>query len=145
MSGRTDSAASSDDDLTLGDIQEQEMWEEHTRERVKQMREAPSAATRHPIEDLMPDPDRRDAALERIAAIVKYAHVIWPTYTAPRDPQYVAVLRLLSHGQDTKGAATALGISPRTVEGHLRRARAELSADTTVHAVAEALRQGIIE
>jgi hypothetical protein len=50
------------DDLTLGDIEEQEMWEEHTRERVKQMDAERAAAKRdcptcHGVSTVDPDPD----------------------------------------------------------------------------------------
>lgn len=42
QSPRDDSAAN--DDLTLGDIEEQEAWEEHTRERIETMADERSAA-----------------------------------------------------------------------------------------------------
>ncbi|WP_025355708.1 helix-turn-helix transcriptional regulator [Kutzneria albida] len=56
----------------------------------------------------------------------------------------IAVLRLLSEGRDTGEIASQLGCSERTVKNTLFAAAKRLGAHNRVHAVAHALRAGII-
>jgi DNA-binding CsgD family transcriptional regulator len=55
------------------------------------------------------------------------------------------VLELAGAGLTGKEAARALGLSPGTVQVHLRRARGVLGAITTAHAVALAVGLGLID
>lgn len=60
----------------------------------------------------------------------------------PRESQCLA---LMSHGMTRQMVADALEISEQTVMTHLKRARFVLRGKNTMHAVAIALREGIIE
>jgi DNA-binding NarL/FixJ family response regulator len=55
------------------------------------------------------------------------------------------VLHHLSHGLSGEEIAERLFLSPETVRTHVRNAMVKLDARTRVHAVAAALRQGLIE
>lgn len=86
-----------------------------------------------------PDEDRRDAALERV--LIRTATI------EERDRLRAgerAVLLALSHGLDRREAAVALGYSLETVKVYLRDAKRILAAKTAAHAVAEAIRRGLI-
>lgn len=63
---------------------------------------------------------------------------------ADLTPREAEVLLCLSHGLDQKMTAETLGIGTETVQTHLKRARYGLKAKTTIHAVAIALRAGLI-
>jgi DNA-binding CsgD family transcriptional regulator len=54
-------------------------------------------------------------------------------------------LRYTSHGLDRAQCADAMNVSPETVKTHLEIARLKLRAKTTPHAVAIALRLGLID
>jgi DNA-binding NarL/FixJ family response regulator len=54
------------------------------------------------------------------------------------------VLTLLAEGMTNERAAATLGISPETVQTHVRKAMAKLDADTRTQAVATALRRSLI-
>jgi len=54
------------------------------------------------------------------------------------------VLTRICNGRTTDAAAGALGISKRTVEDHLRHACAKLGASHRTHAVAIAVKRGLI-
>jgi DNA-binding NarL/FixJ family response regulator len=54
------------------------------------------------------------------------------------------ILRMLADGMRNDGVASALRISPLTVQSHVRRAMGKLEADTRTQAVASALRQSLI-
>ena len=101
------------------------------------------------VEELMPDPDRRDVALGGLAIVVEHADEIYPGHGDPgvtRDrPRWLDVLQEMSHGHDRNEAARRLFLSPQTVMSHTKKARAALHAKNTLHAVAEALRRGLIE
>lgn len=56
----------------------------------------------------------------------------------------VAVLRLLARGSTTREVAKVLAVSPKTVENHKQRIFAKLSANNAAHAVAVALRLGLL-
>ena len=55
------------------------------------------------------------------------------------------VLRLLADGMRNEGVATLLSISPLTVRSHVKKAMQKLEADTRTQAVANALRQSLID
>ncbi|MEX2275778.1 MAG: response regulator transcription factor [Actinomycetota bacterium] len=57
----------------------------------------------------------------------------------------LAVLRLLAEGGTIRKAASALGISPRTVEGHVTRLYRKLGVRTRVEAFARAAALGLID
>lgn len=78
---------------------------------------------------------------------------LWPGVTPDRGPGAVAVmlsrrelevLALSSRGRRTKEIAGDLGIGEETVETLLRRAGRKLGARTRTHAVAEAVRRGLV-
>jgi DNA-binding CsgD family transcriptional regulator len=102
-------------------------------------------------DELMPDADLRDDALERIGAVVEHAEEIWPRLF-PGDERRVMlsagerdVLQEMSLGLSREEAAESLLISVETVKMRLKGARLRLDAKSTLHAVAEALRRGLIE
>ncbi len=99
------------------------------------------------MELLWPDPDRRDAALLRCLEDVYRAEGECPA--EPRDSRQVtaAELRALegfSHGLGRTGTADALGVTLETVKTLTVRARRKLQAKDTTHAVAIAIRRGLI-
>lgn len=101
------------------------------------------------LEELMPDPDRRDVALGGLAIVVEHADEIYPGHSAPGEsrerPRWLDVLQEMSHGHDRKETARRLFLSPETVMSHTKKARQAFNAKNTLHAVAEALRRGLIE
>ena len=82
------------------------------------------------------DANRRAAALDRVAARLAQVERL--------SPREVACVFLLSHGMDYGGIADVLSISWHTVRDHMRHARRKLEARTNEHAVATALRLGVI-
>ena len=60
------------------------------------------------------------------------------------SPREREVLELLAKGLTGEEAATQLSLSPETIRTHVRNAMDKLEANTRVHAVALALRQGEI-
>ena len=103
------------------------------------------------LEELMPDEDRREVALGGLAIVVEHADEIYPDRSAPgpesdhQRPRYLDILQEMSYGFDRKETGRRLFLSPQTVMSHTKRARRELGAKNTLHAVAEALRRGLIE
>lgn len=92
------------------------------------------------LEQSWPDPDRRDEALTR--ALIRVHSQPDPRETlTDRERQ---VLTALAHGLDGPEAGALLGIRPGTVRELTGNARRALRAKTTPHAVAEALRRGLI-
>lgn len=92
------------------------------------------------LDQLWPDPDRRDDALYRVAAAIVARH-------EPRtrlNPSELRALQAVSVGLDRNGVAAVHNLSPYTVAEQLQAARRALRAKNTTHAVAEALRQGLI-
>lgn len=82
------------------------------------------------------DPDRRDAALARIAARLREPDTL--------SRSELAVVFLLSHGVPNEKACEMLHVSPNTWKRHAEHVRWKLAAHTTPHAVATALRLGMI-
>lgn len=89
---------------------------------------------------IWPDPDRRDDALVR-ALIRTHAQPDPRERVTEREAQ---VLTALAHGLRSAEAGELLGIKGDTVRQLTMNARHALRAKTTPHAVAEALRKGII-
>ena len=75
----------------------------------------------------------------RLAAAVESAAPL-PTLT-PREQE---VLRLVASGLTNDKVGAELGISPETVQSHVRHAMVKLEADTRTEAVATALRHSLI-
>jgi DNA-binding CsgD family transcriptional regulator len=65
-----------------------------------------------------------------------------PLATSKRE---LEVLRYTSHGLRWRECAAAMDLSPHTVNTHLEHARRKLGAKNTAHAVAIALRLGLID
>ena len=82
------------------------------------------------------DPDRRDAALERVAA-----RLMRPE---PLSRMEAACLYLASYGRNEADTAVTLCVSENTVKRHLEHARIKLLARNTTHAVAIAFRAKLI-
>ncbi|MGQ0519605.1 MAG: response regulator transcription factor [Actinomycetota bacterium] len=59
-------------------------------------------------------------------------------------PRQVEVLRLVGNGATTREISQALGISPKTVENHKQRLFARLGVQNQAHAVAVAIRDGLL-
>jgi LuxR family quorum sensing-dependent transcriptional regulator len=59
-------------------------------------------------------------------------------------PREIAVLRLVSMGNQSRDAAEALGLGEETIRSHLKKAQVKLGASNRSHAIAEALRQNLI-
>lgn len=60
------------------------------------------------------------------------------------DERRLEVLRLLASGETTKTISSKLSYSERTIKTFIRDVEYELSARSRAHAVAEAIRQGLI-
>jgi DNA-binding CsgD family transcriptional regulator len=60
------------------------------------------------------------------------------------SPREIEVLSCICNGQTTEAVASALGISKRTVEDHLRHACVKLGASNRTHAVAIAVKRSLI-
>jgi len=60
------------------------------------------------------------------------------------DERRLEVLRLLAAGETTKSISAKLAYSERTIKTVIRDLETELSAHSRAHAVAEAMRQGLI-
>src|SRR4051794_4371076 len=88
------------------------------------------------LEHLWPDPDRRDDALLRVAVRCARSETLTPAERRCLSAAACGLRRMES--------ATVLGLSPHTIDSELLKARRRLRAKTTTHAVAEALRQGLI-
>jgi DNA-binding NarL/FixJ family response regulator len=61
------------------------------------------------------------------------------------SPREIEVLRLIAVGESNRAIATQLGINEETVKSHVKNILAKLDARNGTHAVALALRRGIIE
>jgi DNA-binding NarL/FixJ family response regulator len=60
------------------------------------------------------------------------------------SPREVEVLAEIGSGSTTRVAAASMGISPKTVENHKQRIFCKLGVQNQAHAVAVALRQGLL-
>ena len=97
----------------------------------------PSARIGHRILDDMADPKFDRAG--RSATNRSFAP------TLELQPKEKAAFELAAHGLKTETIAEALGVSAETAKSNLKRARDRLSARNTAHAVALAIRDGVID
>ena len=67
------------------------------------------------------------------------------TLARPLSPRERQVLELLAGGQTSAETAATLGVGEETVQTHVRRAMAKLSARTRTEAVATSLRLGLLD
>ncbi|TCM78993.1 LuxR family transcriptional regulator [Rhodovulum steppense] len=67
-----------------------------------------------------------------------------PSRIVPLSPRELSVLTLLAQGQSRAQAAAELDISQHTLRVYIETARNKLGATNTTHAVARALRNGLI-
>ena len=81
------------------------------------------------------DPDRREYALTRLAHVVANAEL---------SPGDLLALRYMSHGLTEAETGDALGVGRYAIHDRIERCRIRLGCKTTTHAVAQALRQGLI-
>ena len=86
-----------------------------------------------------------------LPALCLEAHETWVRLTAsPAGPvpklkdQEIETLNWLSHGKSTEDIAQIMGITERTVNYHVMRIKEKLGVETRAHAVANAMRAGII-
>ena len=80
----------------------------------------------------------RELAGAIVSAGSEYAH-------SPLTPREREVLALLADGQTNESASQSLGISPETVQSHVRNIMGKLEADTRTQAVATAIRHSLID
>jgi len=73
-----------------------------------------------------------------------FAERATPNRTCDLTPPEVMALRLASHGLTAAMIADERGVSEQTVRTQLANARVKLAAKTTTHAVAVAMRHGLI-
>lgn len=66
-------------------------------------------------------------------------------FTCPLTRRQRQILQLFADGNSTERAARSLGLSPETIRTHAKAVLARLSARDRAHAVAIALRGGLIE
>ena len=65
--------------------------------------------------------------------------------SAPLSPRELEVLTLVGSGMTCKEISEWIGVSPRTVENHKRRSFYKLGVQNQAHAVAVAIRCGLID
>ena len=89
-----------------------------------------------------PDRDLQEDALFRLAKDINEATSREYEELAPMEKR---ALETISYGVGNDGAAVILGVGVETLKTQLHVARLKLGAKTTTHAVAIALRQGLIQ
>lgn len=80
-----------------------------------------------------------DSAVARKIAILATRHRLEPTPEETLTPRELAVLQLVSRGLRNKEIASQLGVSNRTVEGHLSNILAKLGVSSRTAAVVRAV------
>ncbi|MDQ1444013.1 MAG: hypothetical protein QOI20_477 [Acidimicrobiaceae bacterium] len=83
----------------------------------------------------------------RASASAEAAPIVVPETHAPRDvlsPREIDILALVAGGGTTHDISARLGISRKTVENHKQRIFAKLGVQNQAHAVAVAMRLGLI-
>lgn len=65
--------------------------------------------------------------------------------SSPLTPRELECLRWCAEGKSYWDTAVILGITERTVSFHMERARNKLDAATNAHAVARAMRAGLLD
>lgn len=79
-----------------------------------------------------------------VVTVTSVAPVI-PVAKGPLSAREVEILSLASHGKTAPEVSAALAISERTVAFHINNIVEKLGASNKTHAVALALRQGLID
>jgi DNA-binding CsgD family transcriptional regulator len=97
------------------------------------------------FEEMWPDEDRRDDALERLGAVVDHADEFLSRNRESRlTPAEVRSVQAISVGLTAVEAAELYGNSRETMNRHLSSVRRALGAKTNAHAAVLALRAGLI-
>jgi DNA-binding CsgD family transcriptional regulator len=105
------------------------------------------------LHEFWPDPDRRDAALQRVLESTYGRRVMNGKPGARRqpfrDPSALTPFELrcviaASHGLTDAEIGTVVGVGVETVKTQLKGARRRLAAKNTTHAVAICLRKRLI-
>jgi DNA-binding CsgD family transcriptional regulator len=76
-------------------------------------------------------------------ATVNADRAVQPT-PLPLTEQHIRILTHLAQGDDRRLTARALGITPVTIDGHLKRIRHRMGAVSTLHAVCLAVATGVV-
>ncbi len=92
------------------------------------------------LEDMWPDDDRRDLALERLAITVNGTR---STRSKP-TPHELRLVTCRSHGLGVRGTCDTLGLGYEAVKSSLSLARRRVGAKDTPHLIAICLREGWI-
>ncbi len=106
------------------------------------------------LELIWPDPDRREAALQRISEATVGRHRNNGKHAALNrrrrgpshrpSPHELRLVTARSYGLGLRGTADALGMNYESVKSSLRLARQRVGAKDTSHLVAICLRRGWI-
>jgi DNA-binding NarL/FixJ family response regulator len=91
------------------------------------------------LEQLWPDPDRRDDALLRLLVDVYQAE---PSVNL--TPHETRIVEAFSHGMTERDAAAVLGLTFDSVHETAKLCRRKMLVKNMTHACCEALRQGLI-
>lgn len=89
-----------------------------------------------------PDPDRREQA--ELALLETIARTPWPEQ-CELSPAELRAVHLASHGLTNQQIAEMTAVSLETVKSRLKVVGRKLAAKNRAHAVAKALRSGLIE
>ena len=105
--------------------------------------------SRHVLSQSLSDEARAMLFLGATFAAIRLQQLVEPHIgrlgqAAPLTAREVAVLRLISDGQQTAEAARLLGLGEETVRTHLKKAQGKLGAKNRTHAVAQAMRLHLI-
>jgi DNA-binding CsgD family transcriptional regulator len=130
-------------DGQTGDAASLERADEHDMRRATPMNEERVASL---LERYREHAERFDEISERRALRFEPAPVPvepeqWPLSLTPREAE---VLRLAADGATSEEIAAALHLTEHTVKSHLKRIQGKLGARNRTHAVAVALRSGLI-
>lgn len=85
----------------------------------------------------LPNPSRAAVPADRVVSLDERRPLL--------SHREIQVLGEIGAGSTTRGVAQAMGISPKTVENHKQRIFAKLGVQNQAHAVAVAMRQGLLQ
>jgi len=109
------------------------------------------------LRDLMPDPDRRDAGLERLMLRVhggiRYANrrrfdphrIPDATPDLPLSAQQIRIVACISHGMTDRMIAESFGVVEETIKRQVKISLRKMACKSRSQLACEAIRQGIIE
>ena len=105
--------------------------------------------SRRELSNILPAPARIPICAAAAVAALRLEQLTVPDVdrigTSPRlTPRELAVLRMVSMGQQSSEIAKALGLGEETVRSHIKKAQAKLGAHNRTHAACDALRQCLI-